>query len=801
MNIIECKNICTGCSACVGVCPVDAIKMVENSEGFREPQIDFEKCVNCGKCLRVCPSFNRKINLPKDKDCYLIQNDDFKKDSSSGGAFATLATKFMQDGGYVCGVVYNENFEVEHIVSNTLSDIKRMQGSKYVQSNLKNCFLEIEEILKSGKKVLFSGTPCQVAGIKSFIKAKNISDENLLTCDLICYGVPTPKAWKKYLDEVIPKDEKILAINMREKGVGRSCYKLQTDKNTYCIPHSSSDDFALYMRVFFQKFALRKSCVKCLYTNLDRVGDLTLGDFWGIEKYNKNLNPQTGLSCVIVNSDKGAKFLSQNKFTMFKKVPLKYAKNGQPRLNFPTEVPLGKREDFFKNLDKMSLKENYENVMQEKSDCKIINYWFAVNYGAALTCYALKRFIEKQGYSVKTINYVHEKVARNRDYGLSKAKSFAEKFLNLTTECKDYADLKELNNNTDFFVVGSDQVWRHHLYKDHGNNIYQLNFAHNDKRKIAYSVSFGADFYDGDRCEKSLFKYLIKRFDAISVREKAGLDVLKNEFGINNAEHILDPVFTLDDEDLDALTRDKMPIDGKYVASFRYLSRINGDFCSNLEQKLAEKYNVPVKRLIYDKKCDIEEFVTFIKNCEYLVTDSFHAACFAILFKKPFVILGLADTCLTRMTSLIETFGLDKRILISMDGMKSECIDEYVKLLSEVNYDYSYVQEVIEREKEKSQIWFNNIFKQKMHEFDEKDEAISAMADQIMLLKDNLYKTDTNISIFINAPKIILALIMYKIKAKLYRNKPEFPRINEKLKFYRKCYKRLKALTRLWDYI
>lgn len=769
-NITIISDSCTGCGSCVGVCPVSAIRMVENSEGFLFPLVDKEKCINCGKCLLACPVHSDTArNVPKSCNVAILKDFTLKENSSSGGVFVALAKSVINLGGYVCGAVYNEKFEVEHILTKKLRDIYRMQGSKYVQSDLKNSFKEIKDTILNGNRVLFVGTPCQVAGLNNFLDSHKVDKALLYTCDLVCYGTPSPKVFRKSLQELIPPNEKILHINMRKRIGKKSYYNVVTDKREYCYPHGAKDNGNLFMQLFFKNVCLRKSCSECLFANNNRVGDITLGDFWGIQEFDKSLDPSKGISCVLINTIKGEKLLLDNEdeFSLIKSVPLEYAVSGQPRLRFPTNIPTEKREKFFSNLDEIPLSENYERVLGNKSDCKIINYWFAVNYGAALTCYALKKFIEKKGLSVKTINFVDEKIALERNYHYSKVKKFAEKYLELTSECQDYESLLDLNKNTEIFVVGSDQVWRPSLYKIHGGEIYQLSFVEDDKKKIAFAASFGANYFDGSKDDKKFFRDLVKRFDSISVREKEALGILEQDFGISSGVHVLDPIFSLEMSDLNELSKGIKKVEQGYVGVFKYLRSNYKEWCSVFETHVGLDNNLPVKEYVHSKDCDIEEFVGFIRDCKILITDSFHAVCLAILYRKPFVILGLAESSIGRMISLLETLGLDEKFLIKTSDMVKVSPIEKARAVKDFVIDSKSLEENLNNELCLMNAWFESAVALR-GSIIEKEECLKFKdITQIMLLKERRVLIENCFDLIKKMPQTVIGLIFLKIAIKL----------------------------------
>ena len=306
------KNKCTGCRCCEKVCPVNAIQMIENKEGFIEPRIIEEKCINCGLCFKRCPQLhdvyiknkleNIKILAAKSKD---INN---QKSSSSGGIFSVLATYILKQEGIVYGCAFNSELIAEHIRISNTSEIYKLKGSKYVQSNTKNTFSLCKQDLENNKKVLYSGTPCQIAGLKSFLGKEY---DKLITVDLLCHGVPSPMLLKKYIQFLEEKNNaKIINIEFRNKekaywGLG---YKIKvTFENNKTKFFNGDED--IYTNAFTQGSTLREACYNCGYTNLCRQGDITLGDFWGVEKTYPKLYDKNGISLLLVNTDKGNKII------------------------------------------------------------------------------------------------------------------------------------------------------------------------------------------------------------------------------------------------------------------------------------------------------------------------------------------------------------------------------------------------------------------------------------------------------------------------------------------------------------
>ena len=279
-NNISCiKSYCYGCSACFNICPNNAIEMQENGEGFKYPVIN-TYCTNCGLCKKVCPYLVNNFTNSENPNCYaFLAEDNIRLKSSSGGVFSVLAKYFLDNNGYVAGAIWNEDASVSHIVSNKDIDIERMRNSKYVQSNIGNCYSEIKKILINNKKVLFTGTPCQVAGLKTYLRNDYV---NLYCVDIICHGVPSPKVFQKYINEKLNNDEKWLNTNFRNKIYG---WSPQLATITTTTTTTTTHDFAntdTFMKTFLQNMCLRSTCTDCKFQTIPRQGDLTMGDFWGI---------------------------------------------------------------------------------------------------------------------------------------------------------------------------------------------------------------------------------------------------------------------------------------------------------------------------------------------------------------------------------------------------------------------------------------------------------------------------------------------------------------------------------------
>lgn len=304
---------CTGCQACVSICPKNCISMVTSGDGFRLPDISIENCVQCGECEKVCPVLHTQI-VSTNTLALAIKNRNEKdrKDSTSGGVFPLLAELVLNRNGAVFGAMYDENFDVKHVSITDYNKISLLQGAKYTQSIVGEALGEVKKELESGCHVLFSGTPCQCAGLKTFLGKEY---DNLITVDIICHGVPSPKVWQAYIDYRSQKENNGVRpqrINMRSKVSGWSRYGYSADfdygNGKITRIHNSQD---LFMQAFIGNICLRNSCSNCKAKGVERCTDFTLGDYWGIWNQHPEFDDNKGTSVVFVHTQKGREILEQ----------------------------------------------------------------------------------------------------------------------------------------------------------------------------------------------------------------------------------------------------------------------------------------------------------------------------------------------------------------------------------------------------------------------------------------------------------------------------------------------------------
>lgn len=303
------KSQCSGCGACASLCPQKSIAMQMDDEGFLYPLIKKDLCNDCGLCQTICPVLSQKEKNNETIKAYAAwhKNDAVRKASSSGGVFTALAAYVLQENGVVFGAKYNDNWEVEHGFIEQVEQIPLLQGSKYVQSKTGNAYKRAREFLKEGKLVLFSGTPCQIEGLLAFLRKPY---DNLITQDIICHGVPSPMAWSKYLQYHQVKNIKSIAFRNKEEGWRKYSMRIEYENGkTY---RKNLDDDPM-LQVFLKDLCLRPSCYSCSFKGKERISDITLADYWGVEHCESALQGDEGISLLITHTQKGEDLLHKVK--------------------------------------------------------------------------------------------------------------------------------------------------------------------------------------------------------------------------------------------------------------------------------------------------------------------------------------------------------------------------------------------------------------------------------------------------------------------------------------------------------
>lgn len=348
------KAGCCGCSACASICPHGCIALRPDAEGFLYPEVNEEACVDCGLCEQICPLLHK----PEQHELLAVygaknKNDVVRFTSSSGGIFTLLAEAVLTKNGVVFGAALDENLQVRHISVEDAEGLVCLRGSKYVQSEIAGCFAEARGLLRAGRQVLFSGTPCQIAGFKGYL----VKDyPNLLTVDVVCHGVPSPEVYRKHLAELAAQaGEPVRQVRFRDKEKG-----WKRGETLFLTEHQrmgASKRKETYMRLFLNNISIRPSCGQCAFNNKHSLADITIADYWGVDKQFPDFDDDKGVTLVIVNTAKGAALLECVKPNA-EFLTTDFAKGAQYNQAVAKSLPLHPlREFFFANLDKYTLAE------------------------------------------------------------------------------------------------------------------------------------------------------------------------------------------------------------------------------------------------------------------------------------------------------------------------------------------------------------------------------------------------------------------------------------------------------------
>lgn len=328
---------CCGCSACQSVCPVQAVRLVSNQKGFLVPNVNTETCIGCGQCLEVC-QIGKSANGKRPMACYGVTNtvDCIRMGSASGGLFMAVAEELWrqyQEKFHCFGAAWGPQLEVVHTEAKDLDGCRAFMGSKYVQSDLAGVFPRIRELLEQGETVLFTGTGCQCAGLRNYLTRFAVDDENLFLADIVCHGVPSRKLWKDYKNAVeASQGKKLTGYQFRDKTEGwRGLHPTAVFEDG---SQARKDNLFLSYGRLFGNLSLNAACYACEYANTSRMGDITLGDYWGIEKSDCGLDDGKGVSLCLVNTEKGLRLFNalRDRINIYQITDDSYL---QPRLRTP----------------------------------------------------------------------------------------------------------------------------------------------------------------------------------------------------------------------------------------------------------------------------------------------------------------------------------------------------------------------------------------------------------------------------------------------------------------------------------
>lgn len=654
---------CTGCMACYNICPTGAIGIGTNKEGFLIPVIDVQKCISCGKCKKICPVCNEVSDMGTllPEQCYAVMADsEMRRKSSSGGVFGVLAENIVTSGGYVAGAVWDDKNQVIHIVSKDMEDIKRMQSSKYVQSNPGTVYKEVQALLEAGEKVLFSGCGCQIVGLRRFLQKEY---EKLILVEIVCHGVSSQKVLKASINRWDMVDR----ISFRDKeifGWSPGLFVQYKDGTEYQGKQDSP-----YLFGFLNNWSLRKSCYQCKFKS-KKYGDILLGDFWCINNI-YSFDDGMGTSFVTVNTVKGAQVFHSviDQFAKKAALPTAAEVTFNPCINASVLMPKC-RELFFEELDKQANMELAIHSVQNRIhfDIALVVMWGA-NYGNALTNYALYHYLKGKGKNIVMLDNCYTLKPTG------KFKEFAEENYQLSSLYFPAYHYDMINQCCDTFLVGSDQNWNY-SYAAYFKywNYFHLDFVKDERKKVSYATSFGRP---EAAIPEEMGRILYKRFDAISVREDFGVDLCEEGYGVS-AQRVLDPVFLLEQEDYERLI-EKASIQETEPYILAYIlnpTKKKRKLCKEIQRSMggiklinmidANTGNADYNRMILEyenirAELSVEEWLYYLRHSEFVITDSYHGTCFSIIFQKNFVSVKARES--DRFDTFLLFHGIEDRIL------------------------------------------------------------------------------------------------------------------------------------------
>ena len=648
-EIAAMETKCTGCGACVNVCPQGAIRLVERNGYFLFPEIDAAKCNHCGLCLKKCPSAGprpepSKVTTEVAYGCY-VKDEVERARSSSGGVFQALAKHVLKQGGVVCGAKFTRNCECEHVIIDQVGDLPPLQRSKYVQSNPGHVYSDIRNLLLSGRTVLFVGTPCQVSACKAV--CGDVRKGVLYTVDLLCAGVPPGRLLREHLEECANRPlSEIRNLRFRDKQHGGwtdSRFRFEWSDGDYDGTYGQDS----YLRSFVRFLTIRRSCGDCRFARFPRQGDITIGDLWWVAEAEFHWTDNKGASALIVNTDRGRTLLDgvRNEFAQIKSVSISSLSGwGNPTqthaylhpnsLRFYAALQSADRQT--KTVDQLM-----EHYLQKKDGiCLLDLHDSHSDYGSVLSAYALSEKI-KAIVGCAPI-HVHLQDTDGGELAAGNLIDFSREHLPSTALVRTDDDLLKLNDHFQTFIVGSGWVWQGWRRSETVRR-FMLYFARMSKNICSYAASFNLGFVDARSVRDETLKHnagidlseqrrLLKRFSHLGVREESGIKLCCDLFDVQ-AERVLDSVFLLRQAEYEKLIGDEDAFGG---GSVQYVLNPEKADEGLVKSVGAEAVSIAPR----DRRgVSVGEWLKAIRDCEFFVSDSFYGICLAIVFRKQFAVV------------------------------------------------------------------------------------------------------------------------------------------------------------------
>lgn len=748
------RNNCTGCLACIATCPNLAIEKQIDSEGFFFPSIINSKCINCGLCIKTCPILTKQPQCDSQQTFVAYaRKKEYLQNSSSGGLFSVFAEKILNEGGIVVGAELRSDGQVFHSIIDSIDQLYSLQGSKYVQSYVdKNIYTSVKKTLDNQRKVLFSGTPCQIAAIKNFLKN---NQQYLYTIEIVCHGVPSPAFFSNYHKHLKKKFKNFIRFNFRDYSNWLVLPNVDYKKKGTVENKKIKGDDSFYQDAFLKGLMHRESCYNCKYSSVKRIADITLGDFWGLDEKQLTI-PQSkeGYSLLIISSEKGRILFNSIKKQIYLEPRdiQETIKGGNLQLMSPSFRP--KQRNFFysyaqsHSYKQIASKFHLNLIYKEQPILfwakRIVSLFFSKmkrqktkkisittifdnpNFGTYLQAFALSHVLKNKGLRVEVLFYLrpswhniplirrHTKFLeffRTLAAYLKKdlasiqrieCRKFVKKNAQITKPYYSFEDIQKNPPKADLYVVGSDQVWNS-IHNRGLDRTFFLDFVPSGYKKIAYAASIGMDSIPGQY--KKEYKKLLTKFEAISVREKSNIDLLKD---LNlSCEEVLDPTLLLTPKEWNEYISKSNEIE-PYLLVYSVETKEINNYIGEIAKYIAKKLNLRIIEVSYAGKedaipnCDShyfystpQEFLQLVYNANFILGSSYHLAAFSINFNKDFISIS-PDRFSSRINNLLEKTNLLKRKIDLNNDYTT--IDELISN----KIDYSYANIILNQERIKS---------------------------------------------------------------------------------------------------
>lgn len=602
-----------------------------------------------------------------------------------------------------------------HMAIRNIEDLPKLRHSKYVQGTTGMSYREVKELLLSNDRpILYVGRPCQIAGLKSYLGEK-VDVSRLILVDLLCFYTPSNQLFQQHMESQYGLKE-IAEVVFRDKAYGWSSDNITIHYKDGSSRHISSREDG-YLKMFQKVFGRNDVCEHCQFADFPRQGDITLGDFWGIERHDASWEDGKGTSLVLGNTVKGKKFLQEvrKNFQRIEEVPLEWCLGKGNRIG-KDGLSRHPNEAYFEELvKKKPLDEAVIMADKLKHDIGVVCV-FNHNYGNNLTNYALYCYLRDLGYFITMIDVPKGTgidFPKDRNDRMELFRKCPYQKIDFPEQMTYKGDMEMFNEECRMFLVGSDQLWRSMFVK--GSEFYTcLDWVGDAKYKMSYGTSFGVSKFEDDGGIRKKLGIYLSRFQRISVREKSGCELLKNEFQLDSVQ-VLDPVLMCDRRHYEKLAsegKERVPA-GRYVGAYildpseikqTAIEKLAGQFCEGKNMVIYDAMEH------IDGKCGemsirgishayVEDWLAMIANCDFFVTDSFHGVCFALVFQKNFaVIFHDSWRGIERIHDILQLTGLEEHLLQEYDEEK--LLQMYKK-----NIDYGQINQKLSKERMRSETW------------------------------------------------------------------------------------------------